>query len=254
MASNNNIEKLEEIKEKIIDFYESAANFDKVWITDVKEMYYNVLTAWTLIRGHKNHDTDINIKQAESAQAALENSKSRKLQAISELRIYKEEAKDLITALDQIFDLCYNEISNIIQKILPEMKGKAPKKSVNKVSENEYNLLCSVCGNIAAKFIIGTSKSFNKRIFAYLGVIHSSPLNLKDAENIFSLLEHAELSKIHSYIKKYPTIEDGIDAYCPECNKIYCRKHYRLQEEWDEGFYDCTYATCPQNHTRIIDD
>ncbi|MBI4280420.1 MAG: hypothetical protein HY660_18360 [Armatimonadetes bacterium] len=25
-------------------------------------------------------------------------------------------------------------------------------------------------------------------------------------------------------------------------------------EEWDAGFYDCSYGTCPNGHRRIIDD
>ena len=49
-------------------------------------------------------------------------------------------------------------------------------------------------------------------------------------------------------------MEDGIGAYCPRCDKAYCRFHYDLSEEWDQGFYDCTYGTCPEGHRRIVDD
>lgn len=42
--------------------------------------------------------------------------------------------------------------------------------------------------------------------------------------------------------------------YCPECNACYCRTHWRQVMQFDEGFYDCTYGTCPRGHTRMLDD
>ena len=45
-----------------------------------------------------------------------------------------------------------------------------------------------------------------------------------------------------------------MDAYCPTCDRVYCRDHYQTEERYDEGFYDCTYGTCPQGHRRMIDD
>ena len=47
---------------------------------------------------------------------------------------------------------------------------------------------------------------------------------------------------------------EGIDAYCPQCRRVYCGDHYLLATEYDEGFYDCTRATCPAGHRRMVDD
>ncbi|MFX1280585.1 MAG: hypothetical protein ACFFA3_14505 [Promethearchaeota archaeon] len=47
---------------------------------------------------------------------------------------------------------------------------------------------------------------------------------------------------------------EGVDAYCPECDNIYCWEHYNAKEEYDDGFYDCTNDECPKGHKRIIDD
>ena len=54
-------------------------------------------------------------------------------------------------------------------------------------------------------------------------------------------------------INKFDIFE-GLDAYCPECDEIYCYTHYNAQEFWDEGFYDYTKGTCPNGHVRDIDD
>jgi hypothetical protein len=255
MLFSENIGQLEKIKDNIVKFYESTDSFDNAWITDAKEVYYNILSAWTLIRRHEELTKEKKRKQANSAKLYLENAKSRKSQVISELKVYKEkEVLKLISSLEEIFNLCYDEINELIDTILPKREIKPPKKQIFKVSEEEYHLLCSICGEIAAIFAIIKLKSTNKRTLVYSGIVHNTALDISDAKKIFGLLENNDLSTLHSMIKSYVVLEEGIDAYCPECDKIYCRNHYKIREEWDEGFYDCTYATCPKNHKRIIDD
>jgi hypothetical protein len=72
------------------------------------------------------------------------------------------------------------------------------------------------------------------------------------AKKIYAALEDENLAEFHSIMKE--DLEDGTDAYCPNCDKIYCYEHYNPREEWDAGFYDCTYGTCPEGHERIIYD
>lgn len=46
--------------------------------------------------------------------------------------------------------------------------------------------------------------------------------------------------------------------YCPACARAYCRKHWRLEMQFEHdhlpGWYDFTYGTCPEGHRRIVDD
>jgi len=43
--------------------------------------------------------------------------------------------------------------------------------------------------------------------------------------------------------------------WCTQCNKIYCEKEWKDQEEkWDDGFFDCVMATCPAGHRTMISD
>ena len=56
---------------------------------------------------------------------------------------------------------------------------------------------------------------------------------------------HAAMVKTH---------QDGLDFYCPECDRMYCEAHFRCVPQWDEGFYDCTLGICPEGHERIVDD
>lgn len=65
-----------------------------------------------------------------------------------------------------------------------------------------------------------------------------------------------------------PTIEAAVGAsdgstlcrfelapfWCPDCEQAYCHRHWTTEVVMDEGFYDCTYGTCPQGHRVMIDD
>ena len=71
---------------------------------------------------------------------------------------------------------------------------------------------------------------------------------------MFGWLLSGDLAAAHAHAKRYRVFEDGLDCYCPKCDKTYCRDCVHLREEYDEGFYDCTYGTCPAGHTRIVHD
>ncbi|HEY9777006.1 MAG TPA: hypothetical protein V6C81_24790 [Planktothrix sp.] len=43
--------------------------------------------------------------------------------------------------------------------------------------------------------------------------------------------------------------------YCESCSLPYCEHHWGAPDVvFDEGYYDCTYATCPKGHRIMIDD
>ncbi|HKD14084.1 MAG TPA: hypothetical protein VKE71_06005 [Candidatus Angelobacter sp.] len=42
--------------------------------------------------------------------------------------------------------------------------------------------------------------------------------------------------------------------YCPTCARVYCRKHWVIIPEYDEGYFDCSHGTCPEGHRRLTED
>jgi hypothetical protein len=45
--------------------------------------------------------------------------------------------------------------------------------------------------------------------------------------------------------------------YCPQCQRIYCVKHWRITPHFDEdfaGWYDSSHGVCPRGHRRLVDD
>jgi predicted RNA-binding Zn-ribbon protein involved in translation (DUF1610 family) len=48
----------------------------------------------------------------------------------------------------------------------------------------------------------------------------------------------------------YAMDSEYVSSFCPQCGCHYCRKHWEQEVAYDDGFYDCTYGTCPDGHRR----
>ena len=248
------IQDLEFVKDDIVEYLEKNKGLGKttqdIWISDVKEFYYNIIGAWEMLssvsKGKKQY--------GDSLRGFLYTAKSFLAKSISELEALNEEkSSKLIVKANKAFENCYNPMLDIYKDIIPEIETLDHVEQVEKVSESEYNLRCSLCGKVAVVLRLGIWTYTKTESLIYTGITHEVALSVKDAERIFKLLEKDNIAQVHSIIDDHPSCE-GIDAYCPECDKIYCWEHYNPIQEFDDGFYDCTVGTCPKGHKRMIDD
>jgi len=223
----------------------------KMWISDAEEFLYYLETAWKNLHFTINEEEIYPVKESRDL---LLTAKSRLAQVTRELETFNNQiTRELIQSIRGKFDKCYQLIISELDVISPELQLMDFIPEIIKESKNHYKLPCSVCGEIAITFEVGKGLFDTKNSIIYSGITHSSQLKTEHSNELFSLLEEADLSKLHSFIKEHHSPE-GLDAYCPECDKVYCWVHYNAYEVFDEGFYDCTYAICPQGHKRMIDD
>ncbi len=131
---------------------------------------------------------------------------------------------------------------------------------IRKISDSEYKVHCSLCENEAGHFFVETpayskhSKTPKEKVFSYSGIAAAAYLPLTEAKVIGGLLDKNDINTLHLYVKKFKSLEDGLDFFCPECNQIYCRAHYSVREKFDQGFYDYATGACPKGHERSIAD
>ena len=248
------IQELEDVKDEIVEFLSSEADLDNgtrnIWISDAKEFYFSTVNAWEMlhftVRGMKNHLND--------SKGFLFRAKSRLAQSISELKILDgKKISKMITKASIAFEKCWDAFLDEYKLMEPELKIVKPIQRVIKKSNHEYQLPCSICGEIAVDYRIGVGQFDKEEKLLYRGIIIGTSLNKGLADELFEIMEKEDIAKAHEFMKNHHSYE-GLDAYCPECDKIYCWNHYKLEEEWDEGFYDCTYGECPKGHRRMIDD
>jgi hypothetical protein len=72
---------------------------------------------------------------------------------------------------------------------------------------------------------------------------------------------HAELARFFEALEREDFVAArGVDAdfvafFCWQCRRPYCEACWGPRRlVFDEGFYDCAYADCPEGHEQIVDD
>lgn len=124
-------------------------------------------------------------------------------------------------------------------------------------ASRHLTLACERCGRAAAEFALLPA-----------GAPGAEPLAGRDRlvrtdflGTVTKFAPYAELEALFELLRRraFDTAR-GADAdlvafYCWACRRVYCDQCWGQQRlAFDEGFYDCTYATCPEGHEQIIDD
>lgn len=250
------VQSLEEIIEEIINHLISLKDLDEstrnIWTSDVRTFFSNTVSAWEVLTTIKEGEP--NLKNIDDSKSYLYAARNRLSQIISQLNIFQSrKSSRLIEQVEIGFKECWNAFWINYNELLPKEGFVKPAKRIIKTSDLEYTLPCSVCGKIAVNFKIGFGRLDEKESLVFRGITLETSLKVDLANILFKILEEDDLLEIHNFMKKYHSLE-GVDAYCPECDKLYCWEHYDAKEEYDDGFYDCTYGECPKGHRRMIDD
>ena len=250
------VQSLEEIIEEIINHLLSLKDLDEstrnIWTSDVRTLFSNTVSAWEVLTTIKEGEP--NLKNIDDSKSYLYAARNRLSQIISQLHIFQSrKSSRLIEQVEIAFKECWNVFWINYNELLPKEGFVKPTKRIIKISDLEYTLPCSVCSKIAVNFKIGFGRLDEKESLVFRGITLETSLKVDLANILFKILEDDYLLGIHNFMKKYHSLE-GVDAYCPECDKLYCWEHYDAKEEYDDGFYDCTYGECPKGHKRMIDD
>jgi len=74
---------------------------------------------------------------------------------------------------------------------------------------------------IAVEFKLGYGRFDKVESLVFTGITHSRSLSKDLSGILFEILKAKNISGVHEFMKHYHGYE-GLDAYCPDCDKIYC--------------------------------
>ncbi|MCH8205939.1 MAG: hypothetical protein IH956_02935 [Chloroflexi bacterium] len=124
----------------------------------------------------------------------------------------------------------------------------APDKEVVKSVKGELSLECSICQSPAVVVTVEGSDVFLN------SALRRFPIWSRREGRVESLLEDLRAGRSQEAHQAMWKSCDGLDYYCPDCDLLYCADHYEVLPSFDDGFYDCSHARCPNGHERIMDD
>ena len=188
------IQELEDIKDGIVNFLISRKKLDDItknlWISDVKEVYYNTVAAWKML----NSASKGKIKYLEDSKNFLHLARGRLAKSISELKFYKKKiVYNLIKEVEISFEKCWNAFHFEFERLTPRKKISKPFARIIKVSDTEYHLPCSMCGKISVDYKIGFGRFDDLESLVYSGITHSRSLRKYLANELFKILEKKNL-------------------------------------------------------------
>lgn len=245
------IDEIESIKDRILEL----SDIDEMWKSDVKDLYFHIVSSWQLLKSCPSLEGVTLEERAFNAKSYLELAKDKYAQVQSELKaISGTNAVKLGGQLERAFILFSASVMDALELYLSEPVENPPDKIVRKEGPMEFYLDCSICGATAIGIIASSNPEEGSEYIVYKGITSGRNLDMKSNRHIFDFLEQGNLKSLHEYLQENTFLEDGIDGYCPKCDTIYCGHHLDMEVVYDDGFYDCTYGTCPEGHRRIIDD
>jgi hypothetical protein len=103
---------------------------------------------------------------------------------------------------------------------------------------------CAVCGLTACVIDLDADGLRRSGVVGTLGL----PLPGGPSERLRRAVAAGDVADLHAI---NPEI---VPCHCPTCGVSYCEAHWRTREEWDDGFHDAVYGTCPQGHERMLQD
>lgn len=135
-----------------------------------------------------------------------------------------------------------------IEKRAAAVEVQGPPNRVLRVSEEEYVLLCALCGGSAERFrIVGENVAFTRSPQALLPQYFPRD----QAPALFRILVEEGVKALHEHLVTQRQ-SSGVHGYCPECERMYCIQHYTVEEEWDESWFKGARGACPRGHRREL--
>lgn len=125
----------------------------------------------------------------------------------------------------------------------------------NSASDGPYARFdCAECGHPAGRVEFrGPSAGLGIGSAIGPGVVVTSLLGRevarvepKEADRVAAAVAAGDVAVLHRF--------EFTPFWCKRCAKSYCSRHWVTEVVMDEGFYDCTYGTCPMEHRSMISD
>jgi hypothetical protein len=138
------------------------------------------------------------------------------------------------------------------------------RSQIIKIHSGVYSITCAACGEIAVSLgepqvirsVIDEAfvSMLGKDYFLYQGITGTQNIPAQFVEEVIKILDADDLKALNFFLVNSCGFTEGMDAYCYQCDCVYCREHYKREVMFDECFYDYTIGTCPRMHRRKIDD
>jgi hypothetical protein len=121
-------------------------------------------------------------------------------------------------------------------------------------SPDTFAVPCAICGADAitlARTRVSAAVQEQLVITSLSPVTVFRPVSGARMNDLIALLEAGSASAVVRHLRE--THPGGCDAWCVDCDRVFCKDHYAIEAQWTGSWHEATYATCALGHVHTID-
>ena len=167
-------------------------------------------------------------------------------------RRFLAETAEAARAGTEIESALRESISLMLPQLEHAFAGRTT--AILKRSPQIWCLTCAVCGGEAVTFSrtrIGPDAPEQLVVSSVSPVTVFRPVSGPRMLDLIKLLEAGDAASLLKHMKE--TQAAGCDAYCQQCDRVYCKEHTAIEAQWTGSWHDATWATCALGHEREIE-
>ena len=167
-------------------------------------------------------------------------------------RRFLAETEESARAGTEIESALRESISLMLPQLEHAFAGRTT--TIVKRSALAWSLTCAVCDGEAVTFTrtrIGPDAPEQLVVSSVSPVTVFRPVSGPRMLDLIKLLEGGDAASLLRHMKE--TQAAGCDAYCPQCDRVYCKEHTAIEAQWTGSWHEATWATCALGHEREIE-
>lgn len=162
-----------------------------------------------------------------------------------------ESAANILNAEGKLKEAA-SEMVSVVDQALLELGTSSP-------SLDSFSLPCNLCENDDCVSFCVVDSDNNHPFYAISQEPGTGSLVVNHGKTILKLgaerLQSTRTAIVNRDMKTLLELLESGYPFCSKCSLAFCAKHWTdIHPVFDDGFYDCTYATCPKGHRIMIDD
>lgn len=114
-----------------------------------------------------------------------------------------------------------------------------------KDADVDVRFACSECGESAGRLVLVHDHLLRAGLIGLASFDLSSSSEL---ETVRAAIQTRDLAMVRGANAEFAPF------WCGQCERVWCRAHWKTEVMFDDGFYDATYGTCPAGHRQLLDD
>lgn len=158
------------------------------------------------------------------------------------------ESAALVAELRVVFAEAVVRLQDRLSRVRAARELVLGRDRVLKIGDEDFVLLCSVCGKAAVH--IGEYGGTIEVTRMLSELMPSLSVGRAQSAELFAALHAGGVKALHKLLERRG--QSGVDGFCPKCRRLHCEQHFQVRSEWSGSWFVGATGKCPKGHSREL--